>query len=232
MDESVAIRCADVHVDYGGREVLRGVSLDVPRGTLLPVVGPNGAGKTTLLKAMLGLAPIRKGNVFSDFHFSPPGYVPQQKTIDPIYPVGVTRIVEMGLYPRLGWWKWPGRDERARVQSVLDRFGLWEHRHKTFGELSGGLKQKTLLARAFVGGADVVLLDEPTSELDETAEAEILGHLNDMVRERGKTVVLVHHGLRQAAKLASAVCWVEHGRASVVASADCLREAARGRATA
>ncbi len=230
MDDRFAIQCVDLHVAYDRQEVLRGVSLDIPRGTLLPIVGPNGAGKTTLLKAMLGLAPIRKGYVHSAFLFSPPGYVPQQKTIDPIHPVSLLRIVEMGLYPRLGWWKRIGRDERARLQSILDRFGLWAHRHKTFGELSGGMKQKTLLARALATGTEVLLLDEPTSELDEETEAEILSQLQALVRERGKTVVLVHHGLHQAARMAPRVCWVEHGQVRWMESADCLHGAGPGRA--
>ncbi len=230
MDERFAIQCVNLHVAYGRQDVLCGVSLDIPRGVLLPIVGPNGAGKTTLLKAMLGLAPIRKGYVQTPFLFSPPGYVPQQKTIDPIHPVSLLRIVEMGLYPRLGWWKRIGRDERARMQSILDRFGLWAHRHKTFGELSGGMKQKTLLARALSTGAEVLLLDEPTSELDEETEQEILSQLQSLVRERGKTVVLVHHGLHQAARLAPRICWVEYGQVRWMDSADGLQGAGRERA--
>jgi manganese/zinc/iron transport system ATP- binding protein len=217
-----AIRCENVHVALGGQEILRGVSLDIPRGCLLPMVGANGAGKTTLLKAMLGLVPIRQGRIVTPFAESRPGYVPQQKSIDPIYPVSLRRIVEMGLYPRLGWWRRPSPADRAVVDAVLENLGLAAHQHKTFGALSGGMKQKALLARAFVSGADIVLLDEPTSELDEPTEAEVLGHLKRLVAEEGRTVVFVHHGLHQAAALAEQLCWVEHGLARMVASADAL----------
>lgn len=221
-----AIRCEDLHVDLGGQAILRGVSLDIPRGCLLPMVGANGAGKTTLLKAMLGLVPIRRGRVVTSFAAAPPGYVPQQKTIDPIYPVSLRQIVAMGLYPRLGWWRRPGPLDRAAVARVLADLGLTAHAEKTFGELSGGMRQKALLARAFVGGAEVVLLDEPTSELDEPTEAEVLGHLRRLVRDEGRTVVFVHHGLRQAADLADHVCWVEYGRAFLLPVAEALARAA------
>ncbi len=217
-----AIRCEDVHVALGGQDILRGVSLDIPRGCLLPLVGANGAGKTTLLKAMLGLVPLRRGRVVTPFGASRPGYVPQQKAIDPIYPVTLRRIVEMGLYPRLGWWRRPSSADREAVTCALADLGLREHQHKTFGALSGGMKQKALLARAFVSGADIVLLDEPTSELDEETEREVLAHLRRLVAEEGRTVVFVHHGLHQAAALADRLCWVEHGLARMVASEEAL----------
>lgn len=217
-----AIRCDNVHVSLGGQDILRGVSLDIPRGCLLPIVGANGAGKTTLLKAMLGLVPIRQGSISTAFAVSPPGYVPQQKTIDLIYPVSLRQIVEMGLYPRLGWWRRPTPADRGTVDTVLRVLDLDAHQHKTFGELSGGMKQKALLARAFVSGAEIVLLDEPTSELDEPTEQEVLGHLRRLVVQEGRTVVFVHHGLHQAAALADQICWVEHGLARMVPSADAL----------
>ncbi|MDZ4200076.1 MAG: ATP-binding cassette domain-containing protein [Kiritimatiellia bacterium] len=217
-----AVRCEDVHVALGGQDILRGVSLDIPRGCLLPLVGSNGAGKTTLLKAILGLVPIHRGRVITPFDASRPGYVPQQKAIDPIYPVTLRRIVEMGLYPRLGWWRRPSSSAREEVNNALAELGLLEHQHKTFGALSGGMKQKALLARAFVSGADIVLLDEPTSELDEETEMEVLTHLRRLVAQEGRTVIFVHHGLHQAAALSDRICWVEHGRARMVDSAEAL----------
>ncbi len=219
---NLAIRCEDLHVQLGGQEILRGIWLDIPRGCFLPIVGPNGAGKTTLLKAILGLVPITRGRIVTTEAVFRPAYVPQQKTIDPIFPVSLRQIVEMGLYPRLGWWKQPSLMDRRTVDRVLEKLGLIEHQNKTFGELSGGMKQKTLVARAFVMGAEVLLLDEPTSELDEPTETEILRILQELVKQEGRTVVLVHHGLHQAAALADCLCWIEHGLAALVNAKDLL----------
>jgi len=211
------IVCEHVAVAYGRQEVLHDVCLEIPAGVLLPFVGPNGAGKTTLLRSILGLLSPSRGRIRTPFGSAPPGYVPQQKSIDPLYPVSARQIVEMGLYPRLGWWGRPSRHQAARVDAVLERFGLLEHQRKTFGELSGGMKQKVLLGRALVSGADVFIMDEPTSELDEDAEREVLAHLGALCHEEGKTVLLAHHGMDQAATLAPKVCVVNHGRALVTA---------------
>jgi len=207
------IRCEHVAVTYGRQEVLHDVCLEIPAGALLPFVGPNGAGKTTLLRAILGLLPVRSGWIRTPFGSKPAGYVPQQKAIDPLYPVTTRQIIEMGLYPELGWWRRPQSEQKARVLSVMERFGLAEHQSKTFGELSGGMKQKALLARALVSEADVFVLDEPTSELDEETEREVLSHLVVMTRSEGKTVLMAYHGLEQVAVLTPMVCVVHHGRA-------------------
>ena len=217
------IVCEHVHVSYGRQEVLHDVSLEIPCGTLLPFVGPNGAGKTTLLRAILGLIAPTRGHIHTPFDRHPAGYVPQQKSIDPLYPVTTRQIVEMGLFPELGWWKRPGPGPRRRVDEVLDRLGLAEHQTKAFSELSGGMKQKTLLGRALVSNAEVFIMDEPTSELDENSEKEVMAHLSAMTRDEGKTVLLAHHGLDQAGALASTVCVVHHGQASLAAVDDAHR---------
>ena len=206
------IVCEHVALAYGRQEVVHDACLEVCRGTLLPFVGPNGAGKTTLLRAILGLLKPSRGEIRAPFARKPAGYVPQQKSIDPLYPVTTRQIVEMGLFPELGWWRQPDADQQERVDEVLQRFGLAEHHRKTFGELSGGMKQKALLARALVSGAEVFVMDEPTSELDEKTEKEVLAHLVTLSRQEGKTVLLAHHGLDQAAALADRVCVVNHGR--------------------
>ncbi len=212
------IACEHVHVAYGRQEVLHDVCMSIASGVLLPFVGPNGAGKTTLLRAILGLLPVRAGRIETPFATKPPGYVPQQKAIDPLYPVSARRVVEMGLYPALGWWRPIGSRQRRAVDDALAWFGLAEHQHKTFGELSGGMRQKTFLARALAAEADVLILDEPTSELDERSEADVLAHLRRLVSEQGKTVLLAYHGLHQAAALSDLICVVNHGRARLTTS--------------
>lgn len=210
------IRCESVHLGYGDREVLSNVCLDVPRGAFLPFIGPNGAGKTTLLRAILGLLKVRKGRIHTPFALNPPGYVPQQRTLDSIFPMSARDLVTMGLYPRLGWWRKLGRSEHKAVDAALTEFSLADHACKTFSELSGGMKQKALLARAFAGGADVFIMDEPTSELDETSEREVLGHLHRLADEHGRTVLIAHHGMDRVNRLASRVCLVDRGRAQLI----------------
>lgn len=210
------IRCRDVCVAYGRQEVLHRVNLDIPSGAFLPFTGPNGAGKTTLLRAILGLLPLRHGRIETPFHRAPAGYVPQQKVIDPLYPVSARQIVEMGLHRQRGWLRRITEDQRTAVDAALDQLGMVEHAEKTFRELSGGMKQKILIARAFVCGAEVIILDEPTSELDDRSEEEVLHHLRILNREHGITVLMVHHDLDRVSSLSDSMCRVRHGNAEIV----------------
>jgi len=209
MSDRPVIACRGVTVAYGRDVVLDRIDLTVPRGTLLPFVGPNGAGKTTLLKACLGLIPHQAGEIRCDFGSRPPAYVPQQKQLDPIYPVSVEDLVRMGLYPELGWWRRPDEAQRVRAAHVIERFGLAPHSRKQFGELSGGLRQKTLLARAVVSQAEVLVLDEPTAGLDAASEADLLALIRTLNADGGKTVLWVHHRMDQCAALARQVCRVD-----------------------
>ena len=205
------IICRHVSVAYGRQEVLHDVCLEIPRGAFLPFVGPNGAGKTTLLRAILGLLRPRRGEIVTPFATAPPGYVPQQGAIDTLYPVSVRQIVAMGLYPRLGWWRRPRPPHRRTVEDALREFDLTRHAGKTFAELSGGMKQKALLARALASGADVFIMDEPTSQLDEPSEREVLAHLRRLSVQEGKTVLLAFHGLHELDDAPPLVCFVDHG---------------------
>ena len=223
------IVCEHVSVAYGRQEVLHDVSLEIPRGAFVPLIGPNGAGKTTLLRAILGLLKPQRGRILTPFDRAPPGYVPQQKSIDPLYPVSVRQIVTMGLYPRVGWWRRPTQAQRAAVEAALERLGLADHEYKRYSELSGGMKQKVLVARALVNGPEVVVMDEPTSELDQASEQDILAHLYRLSNDEGKTVLLAHHGLDALAHMAIWVCLVDHGYVRVTNTKDLANPGARPR---
>jgi ABC-type Mn2+/Zn2+ transport system ATPase subunit len=208
MKEKVLL-CKGMSVGYGQEAVLSNVDFTLTAGELLPVIGPNGAGKTTFLRALLGLVPVQSGSLGLTLQGKPPGYVPQHKHIDPLYPVSVRAIVAMGLYPELGYWRRPDRAQRRRIAGALEKFGLGDHQGKTFGELSGGMRQKCLLARAFVTGATVFFLDEPTAGLDAASEHWFLNHLAALNREEGKTILMAHHRLEDLSFLSKNVCMVD-----------------------
>ncbi len=146
--------------------------------------------------------------------------MPQQKAIDPLYPLSAEQIALMGLYPRLGWWRRPSAADRKLLDAIFGPLGLTPHRRKTYGELSGGTKQKVLIARALLSGAEVFIMDEPTSELDEPSETEVLHHLARLSREERKTVLLACHALDHVAALAEHACLVNHGRLRFVGVGD------------
>lgn len=212
------ITCTNVCVAYGRQEVLHGINLEIPRGALLPFTGANGSGKTTLLRAMLGLVPIRNGSIQTPFDQTPAGYVPQHRVIDPLYPVSVKQIVEMGLYPKRKWLRPLSDKQKQAAVDALDQLGMADHMQKNFRELSGGMKQKALIARALVCQPDVIIMDEPTSELDEQSEHEVFEHLMQLNREQEKTVLMVHHDLERVRELTGTVCKIGRGSAEIVDS--------------
>lgn len=211
---SPIIQCENVTLGYGRDIILEKISLEIPRGIFLPFIGPNGAGKTTLLRGILGLIEPLRGSIHTPFAATPAGYVPQHKSIDPLFPLTVREIITMGLYPRLGWFKKPARKDAEAVDGALEELKLTEHARKNYRDLSGGTKQKTLVARAFVSGADVFIMDEPTSELDEASEREVFHHLSELVLKYRKTVLIAHHGLNRliTSSATSEVCMVDHGK--------------------
>lgn len=215
-EKTAIIRCENLSLGYGKEIVLKNVFLEIPQGIFLPFIGPNGAGKTTLLRGILGLLKPKKGYIHTPFRYKPAGYVSQQKSIDPLFPLTVREIVMMGFYPRLGWWKRPSKTDKKTLDEALEELKLTKYAHKNYRDLSGGTKQKTLIARALISGAEVFILDEPTSELDDLSQKEVLDHLLRFVLEQKKTVLIAHHGLDDLSLHASCVCIVNHGKVRII----------------
>jgi manganese/zinc/iron transport system ATP- binding protein len=195
-----AIEVSDLTVAYGERPVLWDVDLTVPSGTLMAIVGPNGAGKTTLIKAILGLLPAAAGQVLiygrpysEQRHLV--GYVPQRGSVDWDFPTSVLDVVTMGRYGALGWFRRPGRQERAQAMEALAKVGMADYAHRQISQLSGGQQQRTFLARALVQDAQVYFMDEPFQGVDATTERAIVTLLKEL-RAAGKTVAVVHHDLQ------------------------------------
>ncbi|MCE5253721.1 MAG: metal ABC transporter ATP-binding protein [Actinomycetia bacterium] len=189
----------NVSVFYGARAALDSVTFSVPHGGQVAVVGPNGAGKSTLFKAMVGLAPLRSGEIL--IHGRPPGeyrdpiaYVPQREEVDWRFPVTVFDVVGMGRYRRGRWLKRLSAIDRAVVHRSLDLMGIADLAERPIGELSGGQQQRVFLARALAQEPHVLLLDEPFTGVDiATREAtlELLGGL----KARAVTALVSTHDL-------------------------------------
>jgi len=194
-----AMTIQQMTVAYHGEPVLLKVSCTARAGALTAIVGPNGAGKSTLIKAALGIVPSAAGSV--SFWGEPLGrirsqiaYVPQRTTVDWDFPVNAVDVVTMGRYGRLGWFRRPGRADRAAALECLDRVGMIEFASAQISELSGGQQQRVFLARALAQEADLFLMDEPFTGVDAATETAIAGVLRDLGAQ-GRSVVAVHHDL-------------------------------------
>ncbi|MGR3435674.1 MAG: metal ABC transporter ATP-binding protein [Shimia sp.] len=195
----LACETHDLSVAYRAEPVLRRVDFRVPEGSVMGIVGPNGAGKSTLIKAMLGLVTPLAGTAT---FFGRPldevrrrvGYMPQAASVDWDFPTTVHDLVTMGTYGGLGWFRRPGRAERARATEALERTGMEAFAKRQIGELSGGQRQRAFLARALVQAPDLYFMDEPFQGIDARSQQAMVAVLKGLAAQ-GKTVVLVHHHL-------------------------------------
>jgi manganese/zinc/iron transport system ATP- binding protein len=194
-----AIEVHDLTVAYREKPVLWDIDLSVPAGVLMAVVGPNGAGKTTLIKAMLGLIRPVSGEVLVNgkpysARTQAVAYVPQRGTVDWDFPTTALDVVTMGTYGHLGWFRRPGKKQRAAAADALGRVGMGDFAGRQISQLSGGQQQRVFLARALVQDAPVYLMDEPFQGVDAVTERAIIDILREL-RGRGRTVLVVHHDL-------------------------------------
>lgn len=194
------------------------LDVSIRAGERTAILGPNGAGKSTLLRTIIGTLPVLAGAIRYPLGRRPTmGYVPQSHQPDPAFPLTTHDVVLMGRYPGLGVARRPRAADHEAAKQQIDLVGLAAQEYVLFRQLSGGQRQRALVARAMVGAPELLVLDEPTSELDPAAEHGLL-HLVDHLAAEHKTCVLfVTHQISAAAGFARQVILINH-RAGVVDS--------------
>jgi iron complex transport system ATP-binding protein len=198
-----ALVCDSVCAGYPGSRVLHNVSFSVAAGEMIGVLGPNGAGKTTLFRVLTGLIHARSGSVtiFGRNLARLPaperarlvGVVPQE--VESPMPFSVTEIVMMGRTALLDRWRAPSPEDAASVERAMGFVDVLHLRERPFPELSGGEKQRVLIAMILAQEPRLVLLDEATSHLDLSHRLEILELVERLNREHGLTVLMSSHDL-------------------------------------
>ena len=225
---------AGVSFAYRGasRLAVAGADFTVGRGRILGIIGPNGSGKSTLLRLMLGVLRPAEGRVSYEGRdvrlwnrralARGVGVVGQQDEL--LYPIPVVELVAMGRYPHLGPWRRAGqRDERA-IETAMRRCAIESLADRAASQLSAGELQRARIARALAQEPAVLVLDEPTAQLDIAHEMSIFELLSALCHEDGATVVVVTHNLNLAARYASDLLLLESGRIVAHGSPDQVLE--------
>jgi ABC-type Mn2+/Zn2+ transport system ATPase subunit len=210
MEAETLIRACGLGLGYGGRPVVSGIDLEVRAGEVWFLLGPNGSGKTTLLRAVLGLLPATDGELWLHGDVSDRahvGYVPQRCEWNAALPTTVREFVGLGFVGTRS----ASAERTAALRWALERVGLEALARSDFRALSGGQRQRALVARALVRRPRVLLLDEPTEELDVTSAGALLDTLAQLVREDGTTLVFVTHALALAERFATHVALFSDG---------------------
>jgi zinc/manganese transport system ATP-binding protein len=223
-----AIHAERLEVRYGNKVVWKDANFDVNPGEFVALIGPNGAGKTTLFRLLLGLhhpsagqlsvlgAPPRRGNYRV-------GYVPQRHTIDKDTHLECDKLVRLaypgdrwgpnGRFAPLRWGpRFRLRAEEEAAARALEDVGAYDLSSKSLGSLSGGELQRVFLAEAIVGDPEMLLLDEPLSNLDLRRSRELVETIHGLVRARGVTTLLVAHDINPMIKCLDKVIYIANGK--------------------
>ncbi|MCI4352412.1 MAG: ABC transporter ATP-binding protein [Thermoplasmata archaeon] len=212
---------------YPDKVVWRDATFEVEQGEFVAVIGPNGAGKTTLFRMLLGLRRPQGGSL-AVFGGSPHrgnsriGYVPQRHTIDHETHIECESLVRMGV----SGTRWgPGfslREEREAARASLEAVGASELAHECLGTLSGGELQRIFLAEALVGNPEMLLLDEPLSNLDLRRSRELVDLVDRLTRSRRVTTLLVAHDINPLIQCLDKVIYMANGRVATGAPENVL----------
>ena len=199
--ENYRIQAENICVDYNGKVALYDANLLVKAGQICGLVGMNGAGKTTFLNALTGFVNLSKGKIRingeslkSAQRDQSVAYVPQNDGIDCDFPVNVWDVVMMGRYGSMNIFRSPRESDIQAVKNAIERVDLLEFSNTPIGNLSGGQRKRTFLARAIAQRASILLLDEPFSGVDIRTE-KLIAQLFIQLKNEGKTILLSTHDM-------------------------------------
>ena len=215
----MSIEVRDLRFGYGSGEVLRGVSFTAPTGQLTSVLGPNGVGKSTLFRCLLGLLKGYGGSITIDGEDTrrlsarrlakKVAYIPQSHY--PSFNYSVFNMVLMGTTSQVSLLSSPGEKQRQAAEEALERVGVAHLRDKGYTHISGGERQLVLIARALVQSVRVLVLDEPTANLDYGNQIRVMEQLREL-NTQGYTVVQSTHNPEQAFLFSHNVVAMQGGR--------------------
>ncbi len=210
------IRVEDVEVELGKRKILDGIEFEICKGELVTLLGPNGSGKSTILRTIFGILKPSGGAVYlngSEINSTGiensariMGYLPQEHSETNL---SVLEVVLLGRTPYININ--PKKSDYGIAKHALRLVGMEKFANRKFSELSGGEKQKVMLARIFCQKTDFMLLDEPTAHLDIKSQIEILEIIRRMV-ESGKAAVVAMHDINLALQFSDRIIMVKNGK--------------------
>lgn len=206
------IEIEELFFSFHAVPVLHKIDLKIQKGEFIGIIGPNGGGKTTLLKILMGFLSPSQGTVYIDGR--PPsqvrqkiGYVPQIHRMDRDFPITVWELILLGALSKIPAIGSIPQEIEKKALELLDEFGLSSFKNNSFASLSGGLAQRALFVRALLSDPEIILLDEPTANVDAASTRQILLKLDRLKRE--KTILIVTHDLRTIVERVDRILCVE-----------------------
>lgn len=212
---------------YGAKTIVEDISVNLESGEILCLLGPNGVGKTTFFKTILGFLKLQGGEIILDGEnvrnwskkkFAKAiGYVPQAHT--PPFPFSVLDVVVMGRTAHLGAFASPSKDDIDIAEEALETLGISFLKERIYTEISGGERQMVLIARALTQQPNILVLDEPTSNLDFGNQIRVLEQINRLAK-RGLGVIMTSHFPDHAFLCSTKVALLQRNNIFTVGSVD------------
>ncbi|SKC46720.1 ABC transporter ATP-binding protein [Maledivibacter halophilus] len=213
------IELKNVTCGYGKNTIIKDISMEIKSGEALCILGPNGVGKTTLFKTILGFLKLQKGEILIDgrsiYDYKTKelakimGYVPQAH--NPPFPFKVIDIVLMGRISYMGAFSSPRKKDMDIALRAMETLDILYLKDRIYTEISGGEKQLTLIARALAQEAKMLIMDEPTSNLDFGHQIRVLNHINDLIKS-GIGVIMTSHFPNHVFLCATKVSMIKDGK--------------------
>lgn len=216
-----------IHFSYGSAPILQDVCLSLEKSEIMGIIGPNGSGKTTLIKCINRILTPKQGEITLDGDDAlkmtmsdiskKVGYVPQNSSRDVSSPM-VYEVVMMGRRPHTSWKR--NDDDEDIVWAAMNDMGISNLATHPFDKLSSGQTQRVLLARALAQEAEILLLDEPTSNLDIRYQIDVMNIISQVVKEKGVGVCAIIHDIDLALKYCDKVIMLNEGKITYAGHAE------------
>ncbi len=217
----------DAVCGYGKKNIVSGISVNVSSGEILCLLGPNGVGKTTFFKTILGFLKLKSGEILIDgkniHNYSRKqlakiiGYVPQLHT--PTFPFKVFDVVLMGRTAHIPMFSSPSKKDRYIAEKALEDLKISYLKDKVYTEISGGERQMVLIARALAQNPEILIMDEPTSNLDFGNQIKVLEQINKLSK-KGLAIIMTSHYPNHAFLCSTKVAFMQKNNVFVVGDAD------------
>lgn len=208
------IKAKHLTVSYGKNVIINDADFEVKKGDFVCVVGANGSGKSTLIKTILGLVKPDEGEIeySKSVKKNMFGYLPQDPKYDQIFPATVSEVVLSGTLGKLKFRPFYTRRCKRSLSETLDLLKISDLRYERFSELSGGQKQKVLLARAIIATSSLIILDEPSNNLDQKSRKEFYKTLKKLNKDKKLTIIMITHDLDSDDLIGNKVIAIKNGK--------------------